>query len=293
MKSIFPAHLKKGDEIRVIAPSRTLAIIAPSGIALAKKRLMEMGFSVSFGKNVYERDKFDSSSIESRIEDIHEAFRDPNVKGILTVVGGYNSNQLLDRVDYSLIKKNPKVLCGFSDITALQNAIFTKTGLVTYSGPHFSTFGMEQGIEFYIEFFKKAVIDAVPYSIVPSASWSDDVWFMNQSKRKFIENKGMRTIFPGEAMGAIIGGNLCTFNLLQGTSFIPSLAGKVLFIEDDEDSKVGNFDRNLQSLIHQPGFEKVRALIFGRFQKESNISEETLKVINKTKLNEFSIFLIY
>ncbi|MGE1099278.1 LD-carboxypeptidase, partial [Bacillus altitudinis] len=76
-----------------------------------------------------------------RVEDLHEAFRDPNVKGIFTAVGGYNANQLLRYIDYELIKENPKVLMGYSDITAILLAIHKKTGLTTYSGPHFSTFG--------------------------------------------------------------------------------------------------------------------------------------------------------
>jgi muramoyltetrapeptide carboxypeptidase LdcA involved in peptidoglycan recycling len=80
-----------------------------------------------------------SSSIASRVEDIHAAFSDSNVRGILTVIGGFNSNQLLDSLDYELIKNNPKILCGYSDITALATAITAKTGLITYSGLHFST----------------------------------------------------------------------------------------------------------------------------------------------------------
>ena len=118
---MIPFKLKKGDEIRVVATSRSLAIISKNSIQLAINRLGGLGFKVTFGKNVNERDEFGSSSIKSRVEDIHDAFRDRNVKGILSVVGGYNVNQILNYLDYDLIKKNPKILCGFSDITALQN----------------------------------------------------------------------------------------------------------------------------------------------------------------------------
>ena len=95
------------------------------------------------------------ASRDARVEDLNEAFRDENVKAILTVIGGFNSNQLLDYIDYEAIKNNPKIFCGFSDITALSNAIYAKTGVVTYSGPHYSSFGMLKGFEYSLEYFKK------------------------------------------------------------------------------------------------------------------------------------------
>ena len=114
--------------------------------------------NVTFSKHAPDIDIFMSSSVESRIADLHEAFADSKVKGILTVLGGYNSNHLLDYIDYDLIAKNPKILCGFSDITALLNAIYAKTGLVSYSCPHFSTFAMQKGLEHTLEYFKKSTI---------------------------------------------------------------------------------------------------------------------------------------
>lgn len=94
-----------------------------------------------------------SSSIQSRVEDLHNAFLDKNVKAILTCIGGFNVNQILEYIDYSIIKNNPKIICGFSDITALINAIFAKTGLVTYHGTHFSSFGFEKDIEYTNQYF--------------------------------------------------------------------------------------------------------------------------------------------
>ena len=116
-----------------------------------------MGLNVSFSNNCEERDIFDSSSTESRLKDIHEAFADQKVKAILTTIGGCNSIHLLKGLDYKLIKQNPKILCGYSDITTLQNAILAKTGLITFSGPHFSTFGCLQGIEYIIDYFKRCL----------------------------------------------------------------------------------------------------------------------------------------
>jgi muramoyltetrapeptide carboxypeptidase LdcA involved in peptidoglycan recycling len=107
--SVMPPKLKENDEIRVISPARSLSMIGEEITEIAEKRLQELGFNVTYGSNVYEQDEFVSSSVESRIKDLHDAFSDTNVKGILTVIGGFNSNQLLKHIDYDLIKKNPKI----------------------------------------------------------------------------------------------------------------------------------------------------------------------------------------
>ena len=149
---MVPNKLKAGDEVRVIAPSRSMAILGEDCKKLATERLEELGFKVTFGKHVMEADPdYFAASKEARVEDLNDAFRDPNVRAILTVIGGFNSNQILDYIDYEAIKNDPKIFCGFSDITALSNAIHAKTGVVTYSGPHFSSFGMLKGFEYTLE----------------------------------------------------------------------------------------------------------------------------------------------
>src|SRR3989344_32668 len=280
---MIPNKLKQGDEIRVISPSRSLSIISKENIQIAFKRLEKLGFKVTFSKNSREHDEFDSSSIKSRVEDIHEAFSDKNVKAMLTIVGGFNSNQILRYLDYGLIKSNLKILCGYSDITALQNAIYAKTGLVTYSGPHFSTFGMLKGFDYTLEYFKKCLIEKDSFEFKPSEEWSDDKWNLKQEKRKFIKNKGHLVINNGKAEGTIIGANLCTFNLLQGTEFMPGLKDSILFLEDDYESQPHHFDRNLQSLIHLPDFKHVKGIVIGRSQKASKMTNELLIKIIKTK----------
>lgn len=280
---MFAPKLKPGDEIRVIAPSRSLSIISETTRVNAIKRLGEMGLKCSFSDHAEECDEFVSSSIESRVSDLHQAFTDKNVKGILTAIGGFNANQILRYIDYDLIAKNPKIICGYSDITALANAIYAKTGLVTFYGPHFSSLGMLKGIDYTMDFFKKCLLDSGQYEVYPSREWSDDAWFMDQENREFIKNDGYLLINGGEAEGKICGGNLNTFNLLQGTEFFPSLENTVLFLEDDAASNDLAFDRDLQSLIHQPEFGSVKGIVFGRFQKASKISNAKLVKIIKTK----------
>jgi muramoyltetrapeptide carboxypeptidase LdcA involved in peptidoglycan recycling len=288
---MIPPKLKAGDEIRIIAPSRSLSIISKDSIKIAETRLRGLGFKVSYSKHAYETDEFKSSSIESRVKDMNDAFQDDNVNAILAAIGGFNSNQILRYLDYRSIKSNPKIMCGFSDITALSNAIYAKTGLVTYSGPHFSTFGMKKGFDYSLEYFKKCLMSSGQFEVHPSKSWSDDKWYENQEKRSFVKNKGYLVINHGEAEGKIVGANLVTFNHLQGTEYMPSLKGKIVFVEDDYEEDAIHFDSNLQSLILHKDFDKVKGMIIGRFQKESKVSNEMIMKIIKTKkeLNDLPV----
>ena len=283
MKKAFPKKLNKGDIIRIIAPSSSISIISDKNRNIANKRFLEMGFKITFGKNVEEIDEFNSSSVKSRINDLHDAFLDQNVKAIFAVIGGFSCNQLLDYIDWSIIKNNPKIFIGYSDTTALQNAIFAKTGLVTYSGPAWSTFGQELYFDYTLEYFKKCLLSESKFSIQESNNWSDDSWYLNQKERKNIKNKGWLAINNGSASGTILGANLCTFNLLQGTPYFPDLKNSILFLEDDEESRAVHFDRDLQSLIHQPGFEGVKGIVIGRFRKASEITNEKIIKIIKSK----------
>lgn len=287
---MIPAKLKSGDEVRVIAPSRSMVILGEDCKALATERLEALGLKVTFGKHVMEADPdYLAASVEARVEDLNEAFRDKNVKAILTVIGGFNSNSILDYIDYESIKQNPKIFCGFSDITALSNAIHAKTGLVTYSGPHYSSFGMLKGFEYSLEYFKKMFFEEEEFEIKASEEWSDDAWFIDQENRKFEKHEGMFVINEGEAEGDIVGGNLCTLNLLQATPYMPSIENKILFLEDDNlsgDVFLMEFDRNLQSLMHMPEFKTVRGIVLGRAEVAScmNVEKWTKLIKNKPEL---------
>ncbi len=293
---MIPQKLKKGDEVRIIAPSRSMVILGEDCKKIATQRLEELGLKVTFGEYVEESidEDYITASIEHRVKDLNNAFADKNVKAILTVIGGFNSNQILDYIDYETIKQNPKIFCGFSDITALSDAIYTKTGLVTYSGPHYSSFGMLKGFEYELEYFKKMFFEDNEIEIISSEKWSDDAWFIDQEKREFIQNEGMFVINEGSAQGEIVGGNLCTLNLLQGTQYMPNIENKILFIEDDGSAGstfLVNFDRNFQSLIHTPQFKTVKAIVIGRAQKECGMTKEkwTKMIKNKSELKDIPV----
>jgi len=280
---LIPQKLQSGDEIRIIAPARSLSIIGEENIRLATEKLEKSWYKVTFGKHVFERDMFDSSSIASRVQDLHEAFLDINVRVILTVIGGYNSNQLLESIDYNLIAKNPKILCWFSDITILAHAITEKTGLITYSGPHFSTFAMQQWLEYTYEYFQKCLTRNTPFEIIHSDCWSDDLWFLNQKERDFITDTQYWILRPGTAQGKIIWGHMRCLATLQGTQYMPRLQNSILFLEEDEEIWAAEFDRLLQSLIHQADFSWVCGVVIGRFQKKSYITQTYLQRIISTK----------
>lgn len=269
--------IQHGDEIRVIAPAYSLSTFKSIKIKKALKTLKEMGFKVSFSRNCHKKNLIKSSSIKSRIDDMHAAFKDKKVKMVLCAIAGYNSNEILPYIDWSIIKSNPKIFCGFSDITILVNAIYKKTNLTTYLGPTFSTFSSEKSkvFDYTKDYFKKSLINNKQYDILPSLYFSEK----NILPKR---NKGFNIIQKGSAQGIIIGGNLNSFNLLQGTSFMPSLKGKVLFIEEDDYTKehtAEEFLRNLVSLLQQKDSNKIKGIIIGRFQKNAFITEDKLKFI--------------
>ncbi|PIN74166.1 LD-carboxypeptidase [Candidatus Woesearchaeota archaeon CG10_big_fil_rev_8_21_14_0_10_45_16] len=282
---MIPAKLKSGDGVRIITPARSLAMpwLNEELQKIAIKRLEELGLKVSFSEHVNEIDEFNSSTIKKRVDDLHEAFKDKSIKLIITVIGGFNSNQLLRYLDYDLIKNNPKILCGYSDITALANAIYAKTGLVTYSGLHFFSFGEKRGFDYSLDYFKKCLFSDESFEVLPSKEWSDDLWANDQENREFMKNDGFWIINEGEASGKIIGGNLCTLQLLHGTEYIPNIKGSILFLEDDYEAHVATIDRDIQSIIHQPEFKKVQGIVIGRFQKATKMTKELLTKIIKTK----------
>ncbi len=283
MQNIIPQKLQKGDEIRVIAPATSLKIISQDCRQIAKERFEKMGLKVSFAQNTNDEncDIFISSEIEKRAADIMEAFQDKNVKAIFTILGGFNSNQLLPFLDYDIIKQNPKIFCGYSDITSLHTAIRSKTGLITFYGPHYSSIGMLKGNEYTLEHLEKTLFDGAD-NIAASDEWSDDLWFIDQEKREFIKNEGWWILQEGNAEGIIEGGNLGTYVLLNGTCYQRTWQeNTILAIEDCNYSKADDevFLRQFQALAQRDDFANIKAVLIGRFQKGSGIAKEKLQAI--------------
>ena len=267
---MIPPKLNKGDEIRIIAPSGSLSRVRTDVLERALAYLDENGFKVTYSTNCREMDQFSSSSVESRVADLHEAFADPDVKAVMACIGGFNVNQILPYINYDLIKTNPKILCGYSDITALLNAVYARTGLVTYHAPHLAALGFLREREYTHKYLTACLMNEEPVPVVPS------------------ETAGNYTVLQeGTCEGEIAGGNLCTLNLLQGTRYMPDLRDRVLFIEDDNimgDYFPYEFDRNLQSLLQAGGAESVRGVVFGRFDESCKLTEDAIRAIIKGKV---------
>lgn len=280
---IIPDKLQPGDLVRVIAPATSLAIVSEENQKIADERLAALGLRISYGAHIREQNASGSSSVGSRIADFHAAFADPEVRLVLAVIGGYSSNQLLRHIDWELVRRNPKALSGFSDITVLGNAIFAKTGIVTYSGPAYANFAERQYFDFTLDMFRRCLFEDQPIDVQPSAVWTDDKWYLDQANRRPIPNLGYQAIRDGEAEGTIIGGNLCSLNLLQGTEYMPPLADSILFLEESELSSFREFDRNLQSLLHLSGAGGIRGIVIGRFQRASGATPELIRQLIEAK----------
>ncbi|MSR68071.1 LD-carboxypeptidase [Candidatus Peribacteria bacterium] len=266
---IIPPKLKPGDEVRIIAPSCTLPSLGwmdEAFLERAKDYFRSRGCTVSESKHLRERNVFDSTSIQHRIEDLHEAFRDPKVTLMCTIRGGWNCNQLLPHLDYTIIKNNPKIFCGFSDITALANGIHAKTGLVTYSGANFYHFGFGSQMQYTYDAFDRCVMQEEPFEIVPSTHWTSDRYEPAHPELTFKQSEGFWILQEGKAEGVSLGANLCTLQLLHGTEFMPDIRESILFLEDDYESHPRTFDRDFESLTKQPGFDQIRGILIGRFE---------------------------
>ena len=276
---MYAHKLNRGDEIRIIAPAKSFKSSFTHAMrSLAVKRLEDLGLRVSFGKYVDESNDFETTTVEHRLEDLHDAFADKNVKGILAVAGGASSNQLLKYIDYDLIRSNPKIFCGLSDITSIANAIHAKTDLVTYSGPQFVVFGATCGVDYTTEYFRKCFFDEESFDVEAAESFCD-----HRFDAEEMRNEGFWIMNEGEARGKVLGGNLLTFKYLQGTEFAPDMRDSILFLEDNDKESYRAFENQLQSLINQSGFLGVRGIVIGRFQKGSNMTKELLTQIIRTK----------
>lgn len=288
MKRIFSDKLQSGDTVRIIAPSKSMGTVTKEQQEIVMRRFDELGLIVTFGEHASEMNEFGSSSIESRISDLHNAFRDKKVKAIFAAAGGFNANQLLDHIDWDLIKENPKIFCGYSDITTLTSAIFAKTGLITYSGPVFVSFCDKQQIEFTLAYVRKCLMQEESYMVKSSSRWSNNRWLENTP---FHFNKGFWMIQEGKGEGTIVGDNLRTFDLLKGTEYFPHLHESILFLEDDKENLPHHIDENLQALILDEKFLHIRGIVIGRFQTQSKMNRRVLKKIiaNKKELRHLPI----
>jgi muramoyltetrapeptide carboxypeptidase len=258
MNYLKPKKLLKGDLIGIISPASS-----PDDLSLIEsgvKYIEGFGYQTLLGKNVGKIRGYLAGTDAERVEDIREMFSDKKVKAIFCLRGGYGAFRLLDKIDYKLIRNNPKIFVGFSEITALQLAFLKKANLITFAGP------------MVLPNFSKEV----------STYTEENFWSLITSSKKIGKVQldrltNLRKLNSGIASGRIVGGNLAVLTSLLGTGYLPDLKNKILLLEDISEPPY-KIDRMLNQLRLNQVFKKVKGIILGSFVdcSESNERKKSL-----------------
>jgi muramoyltetrapeptide carboxypeptidase len=246
---VKPKRLSPGDTVGLVSPAT--AVFEADEIALAKEQLETIGFKVAVGKHAYDRWGYFAGRDRDRAADINAMFADDAVAGVVCYTGGWGSPRVLPHLDYDLIARKPKVIIGYSDITALLNAIHQRTGLVTFHGPVGAS-----GFEPYsLENFKRVVMTAEPAGNLapPPKKPSELVDRTNRIVR----------LAPGKASGRLVGGNLTMIATAMGTPYEIDTTGAIVFLEDVTE-ELYRIDRMLTQLALGGKFDHVAGVVFGR-----------------------------
>lgn len=253
---IIPNKLERGDIIGVVAPSDPITGDNIEEIKKAKEIVEKDGFKVKFSKNLFSNTNRYSATTKEKAEDINEMFANKDVKMIWFAKGGNNSNSVFEYLDYDLIKANPKIVCGYSDITSLTNIIHQKTGLVTFSGTNFKTIATDETDYSYKEAINR---------------------FINKSLEFGKEEIGYKTIKQGHSEGKLIGGNLTLTRGLVSGKYEIDFTNKILFLEELGFETEPAFVSNHLYYMRQNGvFDKIKGLWIGNYEHESGISLEKI-----------------
>ena len=246
---IFPEPLKKGDNVFLFCPSSP--IIPEDDIEQCQTVIIDLGFNPVIGKSLYENyGGYMAGKAEIRIEDLHEAFSRKDIKGIFCVKGGYSASQLLDKIDYELIKNNPKVFVGYSDVTNLHIVFNQKCNLGTYHGPMVKS----NMINDFNDYTKTSFFEAME---------------KNETKYEEPENMPLSILTEGNTpseniSGVLTGGNMAIIVTTLGTQYEIDTKEKILFLED-VDEEIGSLNRMLTHLKYAGKLSDCKAVVFGNF----------------------------
>lgn len=258
---MIPSKLKKGDTIGVIAPSNYIEKDDLEYINASIALMEASGFKVKFGKYVFEDTLGYGTSPEKRAADINWAFKDDEVKAIMCVKGGEDSNTTLDYIDYEMIKKHPKIICGFSDNTSILNAMHEKTGLVTYHGPTFKSLTSWETGYAYKQFIK-------------TFAENTESLIMGEPEDEYT------TIQAGQATGELVGGNLSLFTKLVCGKYAVNVQDKILFLEElGVEAAPEMVNSNIYYLKQNGVFDRIAGLWIGNYEHPSKIGLEKI-IIN-------------
>ena len=267
---ILPQSLKIGDTIGVIAPSNPIIGENIDEINKAKEIVEKDGFKIKYSKNLFSNTNGYSSTAKEKAEDINEMFADKEVKMIWCAKGGENSNSTFEYIDYELIKQNPKIICGYSDITSLTNIITAKTGLVTFSGTNFKTIATDETDYSYKEALKR---------------------FVDGNLEIGKKGEEYKTIQKGITEGELIGGNLSLVRGMISGKYSIDFTDKILFLEELGFETSPALANNYLYYMKQNGvFNKIKGLWIGNYEHESRVTLE--KIVMDVLENEYDFPII-
>ena len=255
---IIPEKLKKGDTIGVVAPSNPITGVKKEDIENAKRMIEKEGFKVKFSKNMFSNTNEYSATAKEKAEDINDMFADKEVKMIWCAAGGGNSNSTFEYLDFELIKNNPKIICGYSDITSLINMIHERTGLVTFSGMNFRTLIRDVDSFSHNEVMKRFVDGSLELGC-PNG-----------------ENEYI-TIKEGIAEGELVGGNLFLTRGMVTGKYSISFKDKILFLEElGGETWPDTIDSMLYFMKQNGVFDEIKGIWLGNYSNESGITLEKI-----------------
>ncbi len=288
-----PSRLNKGDTVALLSPSSSLAGIFPHRIDNAIKALHNLGFEIKEFPTTRKVTGYSAGTPEKRAKDINDAFSDKSVKAIICTIGGMTANQVLEHIDFSTVRDNPTIFCGYSDISVLHYAFHTKANLVTFYGPAAITqFGEHpKPLDYTVKYFLKAVASSEPVgNVKPAKEWTEE--FLDWSAktdmarpRNMVQNQGFEWLSEGDAQGGSIGGCISSILHLKGTEYWPDYSNKILFLETPEGQDPGKglplpyVDSYLTYLELMGVFNEISGLIFGRPYMYTESEKTKLKEI--------------
>jgi len=245
---IKPKRLREGDLVGLINPAG--ATFHPDRAEIARETMAALGLRTRFGDHLLDRYGYLAGRDEDRAADINSFFADPEVRMVLALRGGWGCNRLLPLLDYDLIRKNPKIVMGMSDITGLLLGIFAKTGVATFHGPT----GGSSWNEFTTDQAKRVLFDGAALTMANPVGTDDR---LVQVKNRVL------TITSGSASGRLMGGNLTVLTALMGSGYLPDFDGCIFFVEDVRE-EVYRVDRMLTQLKLAGVLERIAGFVFGR-----------------------------
>lgn len=258
--------------IGIFSPSSPISATVPIRYERGKEYLKSKGFGVIDGSLYKKSDFYRSGNIKERADEFNQLLYDDSVHILMSSIGGYNSNSILPYIDYKYLKNHPKIIIGYSDVTAILLGIYAKTGLVTFYGPALAaSFGeFPPFVDMTFEYFKSILCESVslPYEYKCPSVWTDEfISWKDQNRGKEAQKNDWICVNPGICHGRLIGGNLNTIQGIFGTEYMPKInEGDILFIEDSL-KDASTIERSFSLLKLAGVFDKVSGIILGKHEK--------------------------